>query len=47
MKEIVSKNLPIQKKVFSRQEAEELYKKEDSSKGRLQLDLETKKTIEM
>ena len=47
MKEIVSKNLPIQKKVFSRQEAEELYKKEDSSKGRLQLDLETNKTIDM
>ena len=47
MKEIVSRNLPIQKKVFSRQEAEELYKKEDSSKGRLQLDLETNKTIDM
>ena len=47
IKEIVSKNLPIQKKVFSRQEAEELYKKEDSSKGRLQLDLETNKTIDM
>ena len=47
MKEIVSKNLPIQKKVFSRQEAEELYKKEDSSKGKLQLDLETNKTIDM
>lgn len=47
MKEIVSKNLPIQKKVISRQEAEELYKKEDSSKGRLQLDLETNKTIDM
>lgn len=47
MKKIVDANLPIIKKELTRQEAEELYKKEDSSKGRLQLDLEENKVINM
>ena len=40
MRKIVDLNLPITKKVLTRKEAKELYEKEDSSKGRLQLDLE-------
>jgi len=47
MKEIVNKNLPIINKRITRKEAEELYKKEDSSKGRLQLDLEENDYINM
>lgn len=47
MKEIVSKNLPIINKAMTRKEAEELYEKEDSSKGRLQLDLEENEIINM
>ena len=47
MKDIVNKNLPITHKSLTREEAEELYKKEDSSKGRLQLDLENNEVINM
>ncbi len=47
MKDIVNKNLPITHKELTREEAEELYKKEDSSKGRLQLDLENNEVINM
>ena len=47
MKKIVDQNLTITKKVLSRQEAKELYEKKDSSKGRLQLDLEENETINM
>ena len=47
MKDIVNKNLPITHKTLTREEAEELYKKEDSSKGRLQLDLENNDIINM
>ena len=47
MRDIVNKNLPITHKVLTREEAEELYEKEDSSKGRLQLNLETNDTINM
>lgn len=47
MKEIVNKNLPITNEVMTRKEAEELYKKEDSSKGRLQLNLEENESINM
>ena len=47
MKKIVEQNLPITKRVLSRQEAKELYEKKDSSKGRLQLDLEENETINM
>ncbi len=39
MKKIVEKNLPIKQVVMTREEAEEFYKKNDSSKGRLQLNL--------
>ena len=37
--EIVSKNLPIEKKSMSKEEAEEFYKDKTTMKGRLQLDL--------
>ncbi len=47
MRNIVNKNLPITHKTLTREEAEELYKKEDSSKGRLQLDLENNDIINM
>lgn len=47
MQEIVNKNLPITKKKMTRKEAEELYEKEDSSRGRLQLNLEGNETINM
>ncbi len=47
MKKIISKNLPIINKELTRKEAEELYKKEDSSKGRLQLDLDKNEIINM
>lgn len=47
MREIVDKNLPITNKAMTRKEAEELYEKENSSKGRLQLDLEENEIINM
>ncbi len=47
MRDIVKKNLPITHKSLTREEAKELYKKEDSSKGRLQLDLENNDIINM
>ena len=47
MRDIVNKNLPITNKVMTRKEAEELYKKEDSSRGRLQLNLEDNDIINM
>ena len=47
MRNIVKQNLPITHKVLTRKEAEELYEKEDSSKGRLQLNLETNDIINM
>lgn len=47
MRKIINKNLPITNKVMTRKEAEELYKKEDSSKGRLQLNLENNDIINM
>lgn len=47
MRGIVAKNLPIIQKRLTRKEAEELYKKEDSSRGRLQLDLENNEFINM
>ena len=47
MRKIVDLNLPITKKVLTRKEAKELYEKEDSSKGRLQLDLEDNEQINM
>ena len=47
MLNIVNKNLPIINKEFQRKEAEELYKKDDSSKGRLQLNLDKNEIINM
>lgn len=47
MRIIIEQNLPIIQKKMTREEAEELYKKEDSSRGRLQLDLENNETINM
>ena len=39
MKNIVEKNLPIKQVVMTREEAKLFYEKNDTSKGRLQLDL--------
>ena len=47
MRRIVDLNLPIIEKELTRVEAEELNKKKDSSKGRLQLDIEENKIINM
>ena len=47
MKEIINKNLPIINRPMTRKEAEELYEKEDTSKGRLQLDYEENEIINM
>lgn len=47
MRNIIAKNLPIIQKKLTRKEAEELYEKEDSSRGRLQLDLENNEVINM
>lgn len=47
MRKIVDSKLPIEEKYLSREEAEELYLKEDSSKGRLQLNLEENPIIKM
>lgn len=47
MKNIVEKNLPIEEKKLTRKEAEDLYSKENSSRGRLQLNLEENPIINM
>ena len=47
MKVIVDKDLPIQQVVMNREEAKEFFDKEDTSKGRLQLDLKDNKKIYM
>ena len=47
MRNIVSQNLPITQKRLTRKEAEELYERENSSKGRLQLDLKNNEIINM
>ena len=47
MRKIIAENLPIIQKKLTRKEAEELYAKEDSSRGRLQLDLENNEDINM
>lgn len=47
MQKLIEKNLPIEEKLLTRKEAEELYEKEDSSKGRLQLDLKENPIIRM
>ena len=47
MKEIVDKNIPIIKKQFTKQEAEEIYKNVDTVKGRLQLENKSKKKFSL
>ena len=43
--EIISKDLPIERRVMTRQEALKFYEKEKTLKGKLQLDLKTKKEV--
>ena len=45
--EIVKKDLPIEKKSMTKEEANEFYKDNDTIKGRLQLDLNTKKQVSL
>lgn len=47
MKEIAEEDLEIKKVVMTRKEAEEFYEKNNTSRGRLQLDLTDNKTIDM
>ena len=47
MKKIVEENDPIEERLLTRKEAEDLYRKEDSSKGRLQLDLKENPIVRM
>jgi len=43
--EIIKKDLPITKKIMTKEEATEFYEKEKTLKGKLQLDLKTKKEV--
>ena len=43
--EIIKRNLPIEKKVMTKEEAKLFYEKNNTLKGKLQLDLETKKEV--
>ena len=45
VKEIIEKDLPIEKRIMTKEEAKELYKKEKTLKGILQIDLEEKKEV--
>ena len=45
--EIVEADLPIEKKSMTKTEAEDFYKDKDTVKGRLQLDLKTKKQVSL
>lgn len=45
VKEIIEKDLPIEKIAMTREEAEKFYKNNNEMKGKLQLDLQTKKEI--
>lgn len=45
VKEIIEKNIPITKKIMTKQEAIEFYNKEKTLKGKLQLDLEQKEEV--
>lgn len=47
MREIISNDLKIEKRTMSRQEAEKFFAENDTTKGRLQLDLEEKQEINM
>lgn len=45
VKEIIKANLPITKRIMTKDEAEKFYEKEKTLKGRLQLELEEKKEV--
>lgn len=45
VKEIIEQNLPIEKRFMTKEEAKQFYEKEKTLKGKLQLDLETKKEV--
>ena len=45
VKEIIKENLPITKRIMTKKEAAKFYEKEKTLKGRLQLDLKTKKEV--
>ena len=45
VKQIIKQDLPIEKKFMTKAEAEEFYEREKTLKGKLQLDLETKKEV--
>ncbi len=47
MRQIVEKNLPIKQVIMTREQAKEFYKENNTSKGRLQLDLEDNQEIYM
>ncbi|MBR2786978.1 MAG: nucleoside kinase [Clostridia bacterium] len=47
MDDIIRKNLPIEKKSMTKEEAQEFYRNNDTSKGRLQLELTTKKQVSL
>ena len=47
MKKIIEQNLPITEKKLTREEAEAFYEKEDSSRGRLQLNLKENDSINL
>ena len=47
MQEIIDKDLKIEKRTMTREEAEEFYNETNTSKGRLQFDLEEKQEINM
>lgn len=43
--EIIERNLPIERKIMTKEEAREFYKKEETLKGKLQLDLKQKDVV--
>ncbi len=45
--EIIKKDLPIEKRSMSKEEAQEFYKNKNTNKGKLQLELKTKKRVSL
>ena len=45
VKEIIKSNLPIERKIMSKSDAKNFYEKENTLKGRLQLDIKEKKEV--
>ena len=45
VQEIIEQDLPIEKRIMTKEEAEKFYEKEKTLKGKLQLDLKTKKEV--